>query len=196
MRDVSDGNLASLSNRSNNRAVIFAAVSAFASILMFAAGNGSAQELADERNPSAVNYPAFEMLTNEAADHRADRLISFDEFTKMSERKDTIILDTRSKSAFEQGHIKGSVHLNFSDFTDDKLAEVIPDFDTRILIYCNNNFSNNIAPVPVKRVSLALNIPTFINLYGYGYTNIYELGEEISIEELGPEWVMHTADKS
>ena len=28
----------------------------------------------------------------------------------------------------------------------------------------------------MKRISLALNIPTFINLYGYGYENIYELG--------------------
>ena len=44
------------------------------------------------------------------------------------------------------------------------------------IIYCNNNFTDNIAPVRSKRARLALNIPTFINLYGYGYENIYELG--------------------
>jgi hypothetical protein len=31
-----------------------------------------------------------------------------------------------------------------------------------------------------KTLSLALNIPTYINLYGYGYKNIYELDELIS----------------
>ena len=31
-----------------------------------------------------------------------------------------------------------------------------------------------------KALTLALNIPTYINLYGYGYRNVYELGELIS----------------
>ncbi|HCJ80276.1 MAG TPA: rhodanese-like domain-containing protein, partial [Erythrobacter sp.] len=53
----------------------------------------------------------------------------------------------------------GAIHLNFSDFTDDKLAKIIPSRDTRILIYCNNNFTDNVAPVPVKRIELALNVP-------------------------------------
>ena len=30
-----------------------------------------------------------------------------------------------------------------------------------------------------KRRPLALNIPTFINLYGYGYENIFELKDRI-----------------
>lgn len=30
---------------------------------------------------------------------------------------------------------------------------------------------------------LALNIPTFINLYGYGYRNIYELDELVNIND-------------
>lgn len=37
--------------------------------------------------------------------------------------------------------------------------------------------------MPLKRVELALNIPTFINLYGYGYKNIYELGDMISVDD-------------
>lgn len=43
----------------------------------------------------------------------------------------------------------------------------------RSLIYCNNNFVNAIAPFEKKAVELALDVPTFINLYGY--KNIYEL---------------------
>ena len=94
----------------------------------------------------------------------------------MAAEPNTIILDARSRYAFEMGHIEGAVNLPFSDFTDEKLAEVIPSKQTRVLIYCNNNFSDDAEPIPLKRISLALNIPTFINLYGYGYEDIYELG--------------------
>jgi len=30
---------------------------------------------------------------------------------------------------------------------------------------------------------MALNIPTYINLYGYGYKNVYELSELISVSD-------------
>jgi len=88
----------------------------------------------------------------------------------------TIILDTRSKAAYEARHIKGAVHLNFSEFTEEKLKKVIPSKDTKVLIYCNNNFIGDPMWMARKAAPLALNIPTFINLYGYGYKNIFELG--------------------
>lgn len=190
MRNQSGSSLSKLSNKASNRALVFACCSAIASILMFAAGQGSAEEKGFDRNKSAVDFPTFQTLADDAETHRKTRLISLEQFQEMGRAEDTIILDTRSKSAFEAGHIKGAVHLNFSDFTEDKLAQVVSGFDQRILIYCNNNFSDDVPPVPVKKVSLALNIPTFINLYGYGYTNIFELGEEVSIEELGDDWVV------
>ena len=34
-----------------------------------------------------------------------------------------------------------------------------------------------------KRVDLALNIPTFINLYGYGYRNVYELKDRLNEDD-------------
>ena len=77
----------------------------------------------------------------------------------------------------------GAVNLPFSDFTQAKLDKLLGDKSKRILIYCNNNFSDDIEPVPLKRVELALNIPTFINLFGYGYENIYELEEVLSVED-------------
>ena len=62
---------------------------------------------------------------------------------------------------------------------------------TRILIYCNNNFADDqiafatkmARPVyrKTKPLTLALNIPTFINLYGYGYKNVYELSDLVSV---------------
>lgn len=137
---------------------------------------------------SAVDYDGFLGLTGDISDYRDSRLIDLETFNEMKAEPGTIILDTRSAAAFHMGHIDGAVHLNFSDFTDEKLAEIIPSKDTRILIYCNNNFSDNIAPVMVKRVELALNVPTFINLYGYGYENIYELGDLVSIQDEAVGW--------
>lgn len=130
-----------------------------------------------QSNESAVDYKGFQALTDEVYAIRAGRLVSLDAFNRMKAEPDTIILDTRSRFAYETGHIEGAINLPFSDFTSEKLAAIIPSKDTRILIYCNNNFSDDYDPVPLKRVELALNIPTFINLYGYGYENIYELGE-------------------
>jgi len=72
------------------------------------------------------------------------------------------------------------VNLPFSDFTQDKLKAVLGDNrDRPIFIYCNNNFTDDAVPVASKLAPLALNIPTFINLVGYGYTNVWELGDTI-----------------
>ena len=79
--------------------------------------------------------------------------------------------------------------LDFTDFTADNLARTIPNPNTRILIYCNNNFTNNRRPVVTKALPLALNIQTFINLYGYGYKNVWELGEAVDMDDPVVGWV-------
>ena len=141
-----------------------------------------------------VSYSDFEDLVKVVKSHREKRLISFDEFLKKSKDPNVIILDTRSKNMYNKKHIKGAVHLNFSDFTQSNLAKIIPNTNTTILIYCNNNFdddpvhfmSKTLMVMPSEEekqrtLSLALNVPTYINLYGYGYKNVYELDEFISL---------------
>ena len=122
-----------------------------------------------------IDYNAFYNATGELQKYREERKIDSDQFIAMSKDEKTIILDTRSKSAYDERHVIGSIHLNFSDFTEEKLNALIPDKNTRILIYCNNNFISESAALVLKAPALALNIPTFINLHGYGYKNIYEL---------------------
>ncbi len=124
---------------------------------------------------SDVDYPEFTKLTIEAEKHRETHMASLENFIKWSKEKDVIVLDTRSKKMYDMKHVKGAVHLNFSDFTATKLAEVIPSKNTKVLIYCNNNLDKDELYFARKKASLALNIPTFINLYGYGYKNVYEL---------------------
>lgn len=142
--------------------------------------------------PSLVDYEAFVKLVKEVEPHRQERLVTVADFNEMSTQKDVIILDTRSKAMYDNKHIKGALHLNFADFTQETLKSLIPSNDTKILIYCNNNIADDpiffatksyVPPIPKedgKELTLALNIPTYINLYGYGYKNVYELSELIS----------------
>jgi rhodanese-related sulfurtransferase len=175
-----------------------------------------------------VNFDDYLALAQEVKIYREDRLVSLDTYNQLATQPNTVILDTRSDSMYMAKHVKGAIHLNFSDFTQANLTKLIPDPNTIILIYCNNNFLENIAlriedpqfmsksyvppvsrpisftrtgskrsvdateevailpetEVPVaKPITLALNIPTFINLYGYGYRNIFELGELVNTND-------------
>ena len=140
-----------------------------------------------------VSYSAFEDLVKQVKKHRQKRLINFDQFLAKSKLENVLILDTRSKEMYTNKHIKGAIHLNFSDFTQENLIKLIPNADTTILIYCNNNFEGDafnfaskivlpkIIKKNIKPITLALNIPTYINLYGYGYRNVYELSELMTL---------------
>ncbi|MDA7803149.1 VWA domain-containing protein [Crocinitomix sp.] len=138
--------------------------------------------------PAAVDYPGFQLITDEVSAYRQSRLIDIATFNVYSKKSKTIILDTRSKANYDEIHLKGAIHLNFSEFTTQKLAKVIPDMNTRILIYCNNNFITEMQALTSKSMPLALNIPTFINLYGYGYKNIYELTDYLPLQDPRLEW--------
>lgn len=139
------------------------------------------QVVAADQVPSKIDFSGFVRMSDEVREYRKARLVTLDRFNELAMQGNTIILDTRSKSAYKGKHLKGAVHLNFSDFTDGKIAQLIPDKNTTVLIYCNNNFSDDVESFAMKRKALALNIPTFINLYGYGYKDIYELSELVSV---------------
>ena len=142
-----------------------------------------------QANPQ-IDYPAFQALTASVAPQRAERLLAFDAFKAEAAKPGVLLLDARSKDAFARGHIAGAVNLPLTDFTATSLAAVIgADPGRRILIYCNNNFSNHRAPVPLKSAALALKIQTFINLVGYGYPNVVELADVVDFDDPRVGWV-------
>lgn len=147
---------------------------------------------AEDRNP-LIDYAGFQQLTRDVSDYRSSRLLSWEEFQKASRQPNTMILDARSADAFAAGHLKGAVNLPFTDFTAKSLARVIEDQDRPILIYCNNNFANDQPPVETKAIRLALNIQTFINLVGYGYSNVFELNEVVDFNDPKIGWVRGSA---
>ena len=141
------------------------------------------------RDNPLIDYPGFRRLAAEVQPYRQRRLIGWAEFDRLRGERGVLVLDARSESAFRQGHIAGAVNLPLPDFTAASLARVIGRSDRPILIYCNNNFSNNRAPVVTKARPLALNIQTFINLVGYGYRNVRELNEVVDFTEPRIHWV-------
>ena len=149
----------------------------------------SAQVPSGATEATHIDYNGFQSLTREVHLYRAGRLVSLAQFQAMAREPNTIILDARSADAFQRGHIDGAINLSFTDFTAKSLADAIGDPQTRILIYCNNNFSNNVQPVMLKARPLALNIQTFINLYGYRYRNVYELSETVDFNDPAVNWV-------
>lgn len=125
-------------------------------------------------NP-AIDMPGYLAVAMQAADHRATHRLSEKDFLRLSRDPGTIVLDARSREKYDLLHVKGAVNLSFSDITVAKLAEMFPDKDARILIYCNNNFANNVLAFPTKMATASLNLSTYIALYTYGYRNVYEL---------------------
>jgi hypothetical protein len=136
---------------------------------------------AQESNP-AIDMEGYLRVSMAAAKHRETRRIAEQEFIRMSREPGTIVLDARSRQKFDELHVKGAINLSFPDIAVESLARTIPDRNTRILIYCNNNFQNAEGPFPTKHPSASLNLSTYIALYNYGYRNVYELGPLIDLK--------------
>jgi hypothetical protein len=150
--------------------------------ILFLSVSALAQERAALVNP-AIDMEGYLRISAEAAKYRESRRLTEDEFIKMSREKGTIILDARSREKYDELHIKGAISLSFPDITVESLKTLLPDKNTRILIYCNNNFQNAEKPFPAKMAAASLNLSTYISLYTYGYRNVYELGPLLDIDK-------------
>ncbi|KQO32684.1 sulfurtransferase [Flavobacterium sp. Leaf82] len=182
--------------------IIILVTCCFSTLFIYSQTTKNKTTMTEEKQyPKAlVDYDDFKNLVLEIEKERENHLLSLDAFLKMSHEKNTVVLDSRSDFRYNRKHLKGAIHLDFTDFTQENLYKLIPDPNTRILIYCNNNFDGD--PIDFaskmsfpknapetqilanrKPIMLALNIPTHINLYGYGYKNVYELDELVHIND-------------
>ena len=80
---------------------------------------------------------------------------------EMMDTQEVIILDVRERDEYDSGHIPGAVLLPVGTIDEDTAAEVIPETDSTILVYCRSGNRG-------KTASSAL--------ADLGYTNIYEFG--------------------
>ena len=150
--------------------------------------------IARAQGKSGIANPAIDMqgylrLSAEAAKHRESRRVTEEDFIRMGREPGTVILDARSREKYNELHVKDAINLSFPDIAVDSLKSTFPDKNTRILIYCNNNFVGAEEAFPTKMPVASLNLSTYIALYSYGYRNVYELGPLLDIKTSKLEFV-------
>jgi len=129
-----------------------------------------------------IDYHQFQRIVLSSESQRESRRLTEDQFLKEMHEPDVVILDARTESRYRMRHIQGAVNLPFTEFTKQTLAQVIPSTATKVLIYCNNNFSGDAQAFASKAPAASLNLSTYTSLRAYGYTNLYELGPLLNIE--------------
>ncbi|WP_025184689.1 rhodanese-like domain-containing protein [Leptospira kirschneri] len=129
-----------------------------------------------------IDYRKFQYIVNSSAEEREVKRLTEEDFLKMIQDEEVVLLDARSESRYKLRHIKGAISLPFTEFTKESLSKIIPNMNSKILIYCNNNFTGSPEAFASKAPAASLNLSTFISLKVYGYKNIYELGPLLSVD--------------
>jgi phage shock protein E len=156
------------------------------------------------RGSPLIDFDGHRKLAAEAGAHRQKRLIGWKEFQERANRplglysSRAIILDTRDRSVFAAGHIKGAVNLPLPDFDEGNLTDLLgrdmggaqtlmmPYYEREILLYDGDSLAGTAS---TEEAQIPLPLQTFITLYGYGYKNVYELGEAVDRNLPEVEWV-------
>ena len=87
--------------------------------------------------------------------------ISQEEAKEMMDTQEVIILDVREQDEYDSGHIPDAVLLPVGTIDEDAAAEVIPEKDSTVLMYCRSGNRSKTASFTLAEL---------------GYTNIYEFG--------------------
>ena len=87
--------------------------------------------------------------------------ITQEEAKEMMDSQEVIILDVRERDEYDSGHIPGAVLLPVGSIDETTAAEVIPDKDSTVLVYCRSGNRSKTASSALAEL---------------GYTNIYEFG--------------------
>ncbi len=95
-----------------------------------------------------------------AAD-RSHHQIAPEEAKEMTDTQEVLLLDVREQDEYDSVHIPRAVLLPVGTINEDTAAEVIPEKDSTVLVYCRSGNRSKTAAA-----ALAL----------LGYTKIYEFG--------------------
>ena len=87
--------------------------------------------------------------------------ITQEDAKEMMDTQEVIILDVREQAEYDSGHIPGAVLLPVGTIDETTAAEVIPEKDSTVLVYCRSGNRSKTASSSLAEL---------------GYTNIYEFG--------------------
>ena len=156
--------------------------------LFIAIGISAPAQAQTEAATADFKASAFTRDLPSALEHRQARMVGFDEFSQMNSEANTVILDTRSRENFAEGHIYGAVNLPLSEMTLLNLADAVDDRETRILIFGDENIAEIAARADYEVSTLPINLLTYISLHRYGYYEVYELSEKASLKDERMDW--------
>ena len=74
------------------------------------------------------------------ADQRPPIQLSEEDFIRLSREPWTVVLDTSAPETYRWLHVAGALHLTREEMNAASLAQIIPDKDTRVLLYENNHY--------------------------------------------------------
>lgn len=78
----------------------------------------------------------------------------------MNNETDYIIIDVRTESEYQQGHIKNAINIP-NESIDESVSEILKDKDQLLLVYCRSGNRSKQASEKLAKL---------------GYSNIYEFG--------------------
>ena len=87
--------------------------------------------------------------------------ITQEEAKEMMDTQEVIILDVREQDEYDSVHIPRAVLLPVGTINEDTAAEVIPEKDSTVLVYCRSGNRSKTAAAALASL---------------GYTKIYEFG--------------------
>ena len=90
---------------------------------------------------------------------------------EMMDTQEVIVLDVREQDEYDSGHITGAVLLPVGAITADTAAEVIPEKDATVLVYCRSGNRS-------KTAAAALAALGYTSIYEFGGINTWEYGTE------------------
>lgn len=96
-----------------------------------------------------------------ASEEKGYQQISQEEAKEMMDNQEVLILDVREQDEYDSGHIPGAVLLPVGSITEESAAEVIPEKDATVLVYCRIGNRSKTAAKTLAEL---------------GYTGIYEFG--------------------
>lgn len=96
-----------------------------------------------------------------ASEEKGYQQISQEEAKEMMDSQEVLILDVREQDEYDSGHIPGAVLLPVGSITEESAAEVIPEKDATVLVYCRSGNRSKTAAKALAEL---------------GYTGICEFG--------------------
>ena len=78
----------------------------------------------------------------------------------MNNEADYIIIDVRTESEYQQGHIKNAINIP-NESIDESVSEILKDKDQLLLVYCRSGNRSKQASEKLAKL---------------GYSNVYEFG--------------------